>query len=236
MHKINIPQNLVNRIVARMGDRHSCKSLDPSATALLVVDMQNYFVMEGQQGECPIAREIVPNINRLAATLRDAGGLVVWIKMLASEETRSSWSVFHERLLPENRDRRLQALSEQGQGFPLWSGLDVAPQDEIVPKTRYSAFTPGASNTQALLQKRGIDTVLVTGVATNTCCESTARDAMALNFRTLMVADGCAAKSDDAHNATLCSFYNSFGDVQTTDEIVGLLKNAARAPIKSSAG
>jgi ureidoacrylate peracid hydrolase len=233
MHKIRIPQNLVDRVVARMGDRHSCKSLVPSATALLVVDMQNYFVMDGQQGECPMAREIVPNINRLAVTLRDAGGLVVWIKMLASEESRASWSVFHERLLPENRDRRMQALSEQGKGFALWSELDLAPQDEIVTKTRYSAFTPGASNLQALLDERGIDTVLVAGVATNTCCESTGRDAMALNFRTLMVADGCAAKSDDAHNATLCSFYNSFGDVQTTDEIVGLLKDATRTPIKS---
>ena len=235
MHNIRIPQDLVDRIVARMGDEHSCKSLDPSATALLVVDMQNYFVMEGQQGECPVAREIVPNINRLAAALRDCGGLVVWIKMLASEESRADWSVFHERLLPEKRDRRLQALSEQGQGFELWSGLDLAPQDQIMPKTRYSAFTPGASNLQALLHKRGIDTVLVTGVATNTCCESTGRDAMALNFRTLMIADGCAAKSDDAHNATLCSFYNSFGDVQTTDEIVDLLKHAAREPIKSGA-
>ena len=53
---------------------------------------------------------------------------------------------------------------------------------------------------------------------------------------TLVVADGCAAKSDDAHNATLCSFYNSFGDVQTTDEIVVLLKDAVRAPIKSGTG
>ena len=50
MHNIDIPQDLVNRVIARMGDRHSCKSLDPPATALLVVDMQNYFVMEGQSG------------------------------------------------------------------------------------------------------------------------------------------------------------------------------------------
>ena len=59
MHNIQIPQDLVDRVVARMGDRHSCKSLEPSATTLLVIDMQNYFVMEGQEGECPIAREIV---------------------------------------------------------------------------------------------------------------------------------------------------------------------------------
>ena len=226
MHKIQIPQALVNRVVARTGGRHIFESLQPLETALLVIDMQNYFVMEGQPGECPYARNIVPNINRIAATLRDAGGLVVWVKMLATQESLVSWSVFHDRLLPDKRERRIEELSEHGLGFKLWNGLDVASQDEIVNKTRYSAFTPGYSNLQTVLQKHGIDTLLVTGVATNTCCESTSRDGMALNFRTMMVADGCAAKSDDAHNATLCSFYNSFGDVQMTDEIIVLIKES----------
>ena len=70
-------------------------------------------------------------------------------------------------------------------------------------KTRYSAFIQGSSNIERLLRDRGIDTLLVTGTATNVCCESSARDAMMLNFKTIMVTDGNAATDDDDHNASL---------------------------------
>jgi ureidoacrylate peracid hydrolase len=58
---------------------------------------------------------------------------------------------------------------------------------------------------------------------TNVCCESTARDAMMLNFRTTMVSDANAAMSDDAHAASLLGFYQTFGDVTTTDEAVAVI-------------
>jgi len=227
MHKIEFPDDLIRRIVKRTGRRHCYESIVPRTTALLVVDMQNYFVAPGQPAECPVAREIVPNINRLAAALRDAGGRVVWIRMLADEESRETWSVFHERLTPESRERRLEALSETGDGFPLWKDLDVRGADDQVTKTRYSPFTRGASGLESLLRRHAIDTVLVAGVATTTCCDATARDAMALNFRTIMIADGCATRSDLEHNAVLWSFSNGFGDVQTTDEAIAHL---ARGP------
>ena len=71
-------------------------------------------------------------------------------------------------------------------------------------------------------------TIIVTGVATNVCCESTARDAMMLNFRTLMVSDGCATSTDTEHAASLGNFYLNFGDVQTTGELVARLEASAR--------
>jgi ureidoacrylate peracid hydrolase len=220
MHKVKIPQDLVDRVTARMQSGQDHVPIPGPETALLAIDMQNYYLMEGQQAECPVARDIVPNVNRLAAALRDAGGLVVWIKMRASEEDCKGWPVLNNRLRPENRERRMRELSEGGVGFELWAGLDVRPGDEIVVKTRYSAFTRGSSTLEELLLARGIRTVLVTGVSTNTCCESTARDAVMLNFTTMMVADGCATKTDAAHNATLCSFYNAFGEIPATDEII----------------
>lgn len=234
MHKVKIPQGLVDRVTARMQSGREHMPIPAMATALLAVDMQNYYLMEGQQAECPAARDIVPNVNRLAAALRDAGGLVVWIKMRASEEDCEGWPVLNNRLRPENRARRMRELSEGGVGFELWAGLDVHPGDEIVVKTRYSAFTRGSSNLEELLLARGIRTVLVTGVATNTCCESTARDAMMLNFTTMMVADGCATKTDTAHNATLCSFYNAFGEIPTTDEIIPRLEREIRRETAAS--
>jgi ureidoacrylate peracid hydrolase len=95
-----------------------------------------------------------------------------------------------------------------------------------VHKTHYSAFIQGSSDLDAQLSKRGIENVIVTGTATNVCCESTARDAMMLNYRTIMVSDANAAFSDEAHNATLRTFWGLFGDVQSTGELVQVLRPA----------
>ena len=110
-----------------------------------------------------------------------------------------------------------------GSGFDFWPELNVLDEDEIVPKTRYSAFLPSPSKLEAVLQEKNIDTLLITGVSTCTCCESTARDGMMLNYRTMMISDGCAAPDDDLHNNSINQFYLQFGDVQSTDEVIALL-------------
>ena len=116
-------------------------------------------------------------------------------------------------------------MSPGGSGFALWPELEVKDEDMGVPKIRYSAFMPPPSKLDAVLKKQAIDTVLITGVATCTCCESPARDAMMLNYRTLMVSDGNAAPNDDLHNASLNQFYLQFGDVQSTNEVIALLEH-----------
>ena len=68
-----------------------------------------------------------------------------------------------------------------------------------------------------MLRERGLDTLLITGTVTNVCCESTARDAMMLNFKTIMMTDGNAAITDEDHNAALSNFYLTFGDIMSTD-------------------
>jgi ureidoacrylate peracid hydrolase len=64
---------------------------------------------------------------------------------------------------------------------------------------------------------------------TNVCCESSARDASMLNFRTIMVSDGNAAGSQAEHDASLTAFYNVFGDVMDTDMIIAALRRAGAA-------
>ena len=68
---------------------------------------------------------------------------------------------------------------------------------------------------------------MVTGTVTGVCCESTARDAMMLNFKTIMVTDGNAAMTDADHNASLANFYLSFGDVMSTDKVIECLRRNA---------
>jgi len=230
MHKIHIKPEHIERVVKRGGKAHSVESLHGPRTALVVVDMQLYFMGEGQPSECPEAREIVPNVNRLTDATRRAGGKVIWIQTHSGPDSKNFWSVYYERMTPENGEKRVTGMNPGGSGFDIWPDLDVRDEDLIVPKTTYSAFIPSPSKMEATLKEHGIDTVLITGVSTCTCCESTARDAMMLNYRTMMIADGCAAPDDELHNATLNQFYLQFGDVQSTDEVIALLdRNVAAA-------
>jgi len=220
MHKTGVSKASIDRMQKRLGKLHPFDVIDPRKTALLVVDMQNYFVKQGHQSEIAGAREIVPNINRLAAELRHRGGHVVWIRN-TTNDTRQSWSHYHEFLqTPEHAERRLQSMEIGADGYEYWHLNDIRPEDAQITKKRYSAFIQGSSDIERHLRDRGIDTVLITGTATNVCCESTARDAMMLNFKVVMVSDGLATHSDEEHSATLSNFYGQFGDVQTVDEAI----------------
>ncbi len=232
MHELSLPAELVARVAERAGRPHPFDVIEPAKTAFVVVDMQNYFMKPGFQGEVPKARAIVPAVNRLAAAVRALGGHVVWIKN-ATNDTRDGWSVYHDWLqTPERRDRRYASMDLAHEGHALWPELEVRPEDAQIVKKRFSAFLPGSSDIETYLRQRGIDTVLIGGTATNVCCESSARDAMMLNFKVVMVHDVLATYTDEEHNATLRTFYSIFGDVQTIDEVIaslqrGLTKAAA---------
>ena len=226
MHKIAIPQSITDRVIARRGREHIHDDLDPAKTALVVVDMQNAFMLPGvAHSLCLEAQEIVPNINKLAQAVRETGGAVVWIQTAYTDETKKSWSVYYDISKPEQNQKRAEALAPGSKGYELWETLDARKDDIFVEKKRFSAFIQGSSNLAEVLRARGIDTILVTGTVTNVCCKSTARDAMMCNFKTVMVADGNAAVTDDDHNNSLCAFYLTFGDVMSTDMLIGLLRN-----------
>ena len=228
MHKIDIPQYIIDRVTRLRGKLHAFDELAGPSTALLVVDLQNVFMVPPYPTEIPLAREIVPNVNKLAEATRAAGGLVVWIQMTHDDSDAQSWSVFYDNITNANRRvASLKGLARGSHGQALYDGLDVEPQDLKIEKSRFSAFIQGSSDLDKLLKARGIDTVLVTGTVTNTCCESTARDAMMLNYKTVMVSDANAAVSDDEHNATLANMLRIFGDVMSTDEVVARLVPAA---------
>jgi ureidoacrylate peracid hydrolase len=213
MHKLAISPSVADLVKERTGKVHPFDSMDPRRTALVVIDLQNYFM----KGNAP---KIVPAVNRLAAKLRSRGGHVVWVRN-STEGTLKSWSVKHRFLKkPELQKHRHQEMSKGGDGFKFWHELDIQPGDGKLVKKRFSAFIQGSSPIEKHLRARKIDTILVAGTATNVCCESTARDAMMLNFKVVMVPDALAARSDEVHNASLSNFYSNFGDVQTVDEVL----------------
>ena len=229
MHTLNIDPWFVEKAKqTRDGRLNAYDALDARRTALVVVDMQNYFVADGMPSCAPQARTIVPNINRLAQGTRTAGGMVIWIQTEALIEDLQDWANRKEATSPARWAKRQSLLARSGDGFPIYPTCAVLPEDKIAIKSRYSAFIPYPSELDGLLRESGIDTLLITGVATSTCCESTARDAAMWGYRTIMVSDGNADQTDALHNHTLGKFLVTFGDVQATDELMAKLKEGSR--------
>jgi ureidoacrylate peracid hydrolase len=166
--------------------------------------------------------------------VRATGGAVVWIKTTFREDALRNWSTYFEMVSPEQAAKRMAALTADSRGHELWGALEVEAGDLVVEKNRFSAFIQGSSNLADVLRARSLDTLLITGTVTNVCCESTARDAMMLNFRTIMVSDGNAAVTDEDHNASLCAFYLTFGDVMSTDAVIARLEATARKTLTAA--
>lgn len=224
-HRIEIPGDVIQRAVARRGSRHVFEAIEPQRTALLVIDLQQVYMVEGSPAAIPTTLGIIDNVNRLAAALRDAGGTVVWIKDTRDETSpQARWARFAQFCDSDWGRGLIDTLAPGQPGHELHTNLDARVSDEIALKTRFSALIQGSSDLHERLQQQGIDTVIVTGAATNVCCESTARDAMMLNYRVHFVADATACRTDAEHNSTLANMLLWFADVRTTDEVVTLIK------------
>ena len=224
MHPSTLPADIVERMRQRRGRLHLFDQLQARRTALVVIDMQNAFLRPGAPSETPVARAIVPQINRLAAALRQAGGVVAFAQGSFAPQGPDAWPLFFDHMVnPAYSSAILQALTPGHPDHALWPELDVQPQDLRVRKKRYSAFFPGACSLPEQLRERGIDTVIITGTLTNVCCEASARDAMMADFKTVMVSDANAARSDAEHLGALVSLVQFFADVRSTDEVIGLL-------------
>ena len=223
MHRVKLPEKLLAEARARRGD--AGHRIDPEKTALLVVDMQNAFVAPGAPLEVEAARGIVANINRLADTLRHAGGKIVWVmSTLPQKGDARDWAYLSAFLTDKNRESVRASLRPGGPHHALWPELDRREGDLACYKDRFSPFSPGASDLDTLLRHADIEEVIVTGTLTNVCCECTARDAMMLNYRVIVVEDANAADSDEDHLHGLTTVARLFAEIASTDELVERLR------------
>ncbi|MEA3026758.1 MAG: ureidoacrylate peracid hydrolase, partial [Alphaproteobacteria bacterium] len=171
MHKVKLSPDMVARVTKRRGGKlHAIDRLDPAKTALIVIDMQNVWVKKGMPAYTPYCEAIVPNINRLGRAMRAAGGSVWWVRAIYGDDAPRTWSAYMEFLSPEFLGDMLGALTEGADGAALWHELDIQPGDEHVIKRRFSALIQGSSDLGERLHAAGVDTVIITGTATNVCC------------------------------------------------------------------
>ncbi|HET7310113.1 MAG TPA: isochorismatase family cysteine hydrolase [Mycobacteriales bacterium] len=206
--------------------------LNPARTALVNVDMQRCFV-ENSPLAAPDGPELVRRLNELIRVCRQTGTLVVHTRGWMRADGSDVGPVMSELVPPF-----IVALYTEGaDSAQLHDDLDVAPEDVIIDKSRYGAFHGTAL--ESTLHARGIDTVIITGIATNICCETTAREAAQRDFRVLFLRDGTATKemngisADDLQRATCASLGMVFARIADIDEVTGALL-AAREPMPST--
>jgi len=226
MHNTGIRQEIIDRVLARRGKLHLFDRFVPEETALVVIDMQPTFVAQGAPAEVPAARGIIATIQRLANAMRSLGVLICWVTHANSQtEEGSDWNGFFNCFVADDlREKTLVSLKPGNPDTLLWHTFETDADDISLFKNRYSALIQGSSDLQKVLNDRGIRNLLVTGTKTNVCCEATARDAMMLDYNTVMISDATAALSDDEHRATLETFIQQFGDVLTADETLQLVR------------
>ena len=198
------------------------RTLDPTHTALINIDMQRCFV-EGSPLASPDGLALVDRINRLSGACRHAGTLVVHTRGWMRPDG-SNLGVMAE-LVPAF----VSALYTEGaDSAQLHDRLDVAAGDIVVNKPRYGAFY--ATDLELILRSRGIDTVIITGIATNICCETTAREAAQRDFRVVFLSDGTATKemngvaAADLQRATCASLGMVFAKIATIDDVIAALQ------------
>jgi len=220
-HTLEMPAYVIDRIMAKRGRLHVFERFDPKKTALVVIDMQNFFVADVDS-----AKSICPNINRLAAALRARGGSVAWVQMELADapDAPSQWPLYHDYFFSTaKKEAHKLGCTRGSEGVKIYKDLEVTAGDIVTHKKRFSAFIQGASDLHERLRAKGIENLLIAGTVTNFCCETSARDAMMLDYRVAMVSDACAARYDEDHIVGLTSVWQSFGDVRTVDACIDQL-------------
>jgi nicotinamidase-related amidase len=189
-------------------------SIAPARTALINVDLQRCFV-EG----APDGLAVVDAINRLAAACREAGIIVIHTRHVLRRDG-SNMGVLAK--IPKIRDGLLNEGAESA-AFHEAVGLDS--RDITVDKPRFGAFY--GTDLELILRSRGIDTVIISGISTPVCCDTTAREANARDFRVLFVSDGTATsgvtsreEAAQFQKATVAVLDGLFAQVTTIDEVL----------------
>jgi ureidoacrylate peracid hydrolase len=198
-------------------------AITPTRTALINVDMQNWFV-EGHPNT-PHRLALLERINRLTAACRAAEILVIHASHILRPDG-SNIGVLGE-VVPKVRIGGF--LNRGTVSAALHPGLVVEPGDILLEKPRFGAFH--GTDLELILRSRGIDTVIIGGIATNVCCDTTAREANARDFRVLFLSDGTATSSEEAQEATLKTIGGVFGQVLTVEDVVQKIRGGAAVAV-----
>lgn len=185
-------------------------SLDPATTAAVVVDVQRLFTdMVGAPVEPPL-HQVLSRISRFVDESRRAGATIVLVRTIIAPEA-------HSRSTLQWPEFMRAGVAPGSPGTEFDSCLHRHPTDIEIVKQRYSGFV--GTRLDETLQARGIDSVVVLGLTTMVCVQSTARDAWQRDYQTITLADCCAEVGEGSHDAALAWTARNFGIVCTSDDV-----------------
>ena len=196
-------------------------TVDPARTALVNVDMQNCFV-EGSPVSAPGGRALLDRINELAAACRAAGVLVVHARHVLRPDGSNAGLLAEIPVVAEG------IINKGSPSAEFHSSLVIEDRDVLLEKPRFGCFH--GTDLELLLRSRGVDTVIVSGISTNVCCETTAREAAVRDFRVIFLSDGTATfgigdlTAEDIQKAACTTVGFVFGRLATIDEVLAALK------------
>lgn len=187
------------------------RALDPSRSAVIVVDVQRAFTDLLEHALVPPLSEVLPNITRFLDGAREAGVIVFLVRLVINPEDTSkntaAWGESFVKLV--------------GRGAPgtEWDAcLNPADGDIKIAKRRYSSFFD--TSLDAMLRERDIGTVVICGLTTNVCVQSTVRDAWQRDYQTITLSDCCAEDGEGAHSSALRWIARNFGSVHTSRTVL----------------
>ncbi|HOZ38263.1 MAG TPA: isochorismatase family cysteine hydrolase [Anaerolineaceae bacterium] len=192
----------------------------PARIALVNVDIQNCFV----EGSAPDGLLVLDRINCLAGVCRESGIVVFHIRHVLPADLDSG--VLGE-FFPVVK---MGLLNRDSETAKFHKNLIRDPRDVILEKPHFGAFY--GTNLELHLRRRGIDTIIITGIETNVCCETTAREAMVRDFRVFFLSDGTTTggvpgmSRDEVQRASLATVGMFFAQVLTVDEMIQKIKSS----------
>ena len=188
----------------------STLSLDPKKTALVVIDLQKGIV--GRPTAPYPSAEVMQRSNRLAKKLREKGGTAIYVHVDMANFLQ----------LPADAPMRDPSAPP-----PPASASELVPEaghqsgDLLITKRHWGAFA--GTGLEQELRKRGVDTVVLTGIATNIGVESTARQGTGLGFAFVIVEDACSARNADEHRFAVEKIFPRLARVRKTEEVIEAL-------------
>jgi ureidoacrylate peracid hydrolase len=206
--------------------------VDPTKTALLVVDLQRCFV-EDSPVAAPDGPAVVHRLNGLAAVCRELGVRVIHTRHVVRPDHSNAG------LLAEIVPAVAHGVIDDGNPMAeMHPDLDVGPGDIVLAKPRFGAFH--GTDLETILRAAGIDTLIIGGIATNMCVDTTAREAAVREFHVLFLRDGSAtlpmpdaglgpAGAAEVQRVTCSTIAFGFGEVLDVEEAVECLESAVQA-------
>ncbi len=180
-------------------------TINKAHCALLAIDLQNYFNR--------IVQPVLENILLTIQTCRNKGIPIIYTQ--------------HGHTHPDSDGGILgewwgELIVEGTEDWKLLPEIKIEPGDMTIAKKRYSAFF--GTDLDQHLRSRGIEDLVISGVMTNLCCETTARDAFMRDYRVFFLIDGTATRRDDLHLASLKNLGFGFAYLLTCGELTEMLK------------